>query len=80
MEVQLWMETDRTGKAVYSMKHEENCFTVLHVKVRSIDRHTEELEILITSRESPPVCVCLSETWSKITKKAEYANSGMTLM
>ena len=37
--------------------------SILHLNVRSINKHLEELEILIDELESPPLCVCLSETW-----------------
>ena len=41
-----------------------NCSnSMLHLNVRSINKHLEELELLIEELESPPLCVCLSETW-----------------
>ena len=37
--------------------------SILHLNVRSINKHLEELEILIDELESPPLCICLSEAW-----------------
>ena len=40
-------------------------FDVLHMNVRSLQKHLEEVEMLIDSLEFPPSCLCLSETWLK---------------
>ena len=51
----------------------------LHLNVRSINKHLEELELLINELESQPLCVCLSETWlnagspNKIYKLTGYS-------
>ena len=37
-------------------------FSVLHINVRSLKGHLNELEALVYSLESPPI-LCLSETW-----------------
>ena len=37
--------------------------TILHLNVRSLKRHIEDLEALVHSLESPPDFLCLTETW-----------------
>ena len=37
--------------------------SVLNLKVRSLKKHLEDLEALVSSLESPPDILCLTETW-----------------
>ena len=37
--------------------------SVLHLNIRSLKNHLEELEALVLSFESPPDVICLTETW-----------------
>ena len=37
--------------------------SVLHLNIRSLKTHLEELEALVSSFECPPEVICLTETW-----------------
>ena len=45
--------------------------SVLHVNVRSLKKNYQELEALITSLESPPEILCLTETWLSDSEEPE---------
>ena len=40
-----------------------NHYRILHLNTRSIKKHHEELEALISCFESPPSVICLTESW-----------------
>ena len=37
--------------------------SILHLNIRSLKKHLEDLEALVYCLESPPGIICLSETW-----------------
>ena len=54
----------RTTNIIPSTKKWSNtCLSVLHLNIRSIRKHINDLEALVYSLESQPDILCLTETW-----------------
>ena len=54
----------RTTNIIPSIKKRSNtCLSVLHLNVRSIRKHINDIEALVYSLESQPDILCLTETW-----------------
>ena len=55
------------------IKHSKPNLTIsiIHINIRSIKKHLDELEALILSLESPPDIICLTETWLTDNDKNE---------
>ena len=52
----------RLNKAT-KIRSASNHFKILHLNTRSIKKHHEELQALISFFESPPSVICLTESW-----------------
>ena len=57
---QLFLRT--TNKIQSTKKRSNTCLSVLHLNVRSIRKHINDLEALVYSLESQPDILCLTET------------------